>query len=134
MNIKPIDIVIPAYNGEEFIESAIISVMRQTVSPAKLIVVNDGSTDGTATKVKQIFSQQSHLPIRLVLCEQENRGLSAARNAGIRESDSEFIAFLDADDEWLPNKLEKQYQVFNESEFKNLGVVFCNFELIDIYG
>lgn len=95
-----ISVVIPLYNCRKYIVRAIQSILSQTILPEEIIVVNDGSTDGGNILVEQL----SHPLVRLI--NQGNAGVSAARNKGIAESKQEFIAFLDADDEWLPNHLE----------------------------
>ncbi len=94
-----ISVVIPLYNKKETVLRALNSVLNQTVLPEEIIVVNDGSTDSSA----QIVAQFDHSLIRLV--SQSNQGVSAARNLGIAVAKHEWIAFLDADDEWLPKFL-----------------------------
>lgn len=95
-----ISVVIPLYNKKETVLRALNSVLSQTVLPEEIIVVNDGSTDSSA----QIVAHLDHSLIRLV--NQSNQGVSAARNLGIAEAKHEWIAFLDADDEWMPEFLE----------------------------
>ena len=94
-----ISVVIPLYNKKETVLRALNSVINQTVLPEEIIVVNDGSTDSSA----QIVDQLNHSLIRLV--SQSNQGVSAARNLGIAVAKHDWIAFLDADDEWLPEFL-----------------------------
>jgi glycosyltransferase involved in cell wall biosynthesis len=93
-------VVIPAYNEEAYLARALRSVLGQTLPPSEIIVVDDGSTDGTG-RVAAEFGER----VRCV--RQDNRGLPAARNRGIREASGEFVALLDADDEWLPHHLEQ---------------------------
>lgn len=93
-------VVIPLYNKERHISRAIASVLNQTHRDLELIVVDDGSTDRGVSKVEMIKDP------RIRIIKQENSGVSAARNRGITEASSEFIAFLDADDAWKPNFLE----------------------------
>ena len=95
--------VIPLFDKERHIERAIRSVAAQTVPPSEILVVDDGSTDGGAAIVKRLAAEITS--IRLI--QQENGGVSRARNVGIRSAGSEYIAFLDADDEWLSDFLEE---------------------------
>ena len=100
MNNSKFSIVIPLYNKEATVERAIRSVLKQTIQNFEIIVVNDGSTDNGAAVVEAIGDP------RIRLIHQVNQGVSAARNRGIAEARHELIAFIDADDEWLPEFLE----------------------------
>jgi glycosyltransferase involved in cell wall biosynthesis len=93
--------VIPAYNSGKYLARALDSVLAQTCPPDEIIVVDDGSTDDTAAVARSCGDRIRFIP-------QPNAGASAARNTGIQASTSEWIAFLDADDEWLPDKLQTQ--------------------------
>ena len=95
-----ISVVIPAYNAERYIARAIRSVLAQTRPAEEIVVVDDGSTDGTAGRV--------HFGHAVRLIQQPNAGASVARNTGIEAATGDWIAFLDADDEWLPQKLQLQ--------------------------
>jgi glycosyltransferase involved in cell wall biosynthesis len=95
-----ISVIIPAYNPCEILKTAVDSVLRQTLQEFELIVVDDGSTDGTSA---WLDSQES-----IITVTQPNRGVSTARNAGIRKARGQWLAFLDSDDEWMPRKLERQ--------------------------
>jgi glycosyltransferase involved in cell wall biosynthesis len=97
----------PVYNGERYLRQAIQSVLDQTYGSVELIAVNDGSTDGSAT-VLDFFGD------RLTVVHQSNRGVGRARNAGIEVSRGEFIAFLDQDDWWHPDKVERQVDCFSK--------------------
>ncbi len=97
-----ISVVIPAYNAERTIVETITSVQQQTLSNFELIVINDGSTDRTLELLQSIEDN------RLKVFSYENGGLPVARNRGISHATGEFIAFLDADDLWTPDKLELQ--------------------------
>jgi glycosyltransferase involved in cell wall biosynthesis len=96
-----VSIIIPTYNREEFLLEAVKSVLAQTYEDFELIVVDDGSTDGTK-KVIQRYKK------RLRYLSQANQGVSAARNNGLAHAQGEFVAFLDSDDLWLPEKLAAQ--------------------------
>jgi glycosyltransferase involved in cell wall biosynthesis len=104
-----VSVVIPAYNREHTVGTAIRSVLWQTRPPLEVIVVDDGSSDGTALAVEAM-----HEP-RVRLVRQANGGISAARNTGIREAVGEWVAFQDSDDEWLPTKLERQFAALDAS-------------------
>jgi glycosyltransferase involved in cell wall biosynthesis len=97
-----VSVIIPAYNAYDFIVETINSVVSQTYSPIEIIVVDDGSQDNTSELVQSTFGDG------VKLLTQVNSGPSAARNRGILESTGEYIAFLDADDIWLPEKIENQ--------------------------
>jgi len=96
-----ISVVIPTYNRSGLLRRALLSVIAQTLSPTEIIVVDDGSSDDTAAMICEEFPKVSY-------CRQENRGVSSARNLGIRHATGDWIALLDSDDEWLPEKLTKQ--------------------------
>ena len=96
-----VSIIIPVYNGEAFLEEAVESIRRQNYQPLEIIIVNDGSTDGTA-KIAASFKGD----VRYVF--QPNSGPPAARNRGLRMARGNVISFLDADDLWSENKLELQ--------------------------
>ena len=104
-NKSDVSVIIPAYCAENHIERAINSVFKQTVLPDEIIVVDDGSTDQTWVILTKIAKKQN--PTLLRILSQSHNGPGAARNLAIRNSNSKLIAFLDADDEWLPNKLEE---------------------------
>jgi glycosyltransferase involved in cell wall biosynthesis len=116
-----ISVVIPVYNGERFLAEAIRSVLDQTLLPDEIIVVDDGSTDGTAA-VAAGLANTSPLPMCYIY--QENQGPAAARNAGVAIAAGDLLAFLDADDLWLPAKLDRQMQLLHTSPW--LGYVGCH--------
>ena len=94
-----ISVVIPLYNKEAEVERALLSVINQSLAPWEIIVVDDGSTDGSAAVVERVIAEHPEARIRLV--RQQNRGVSGARNRGILESTGEYVALLDADDYYL---------------------------------
>lgn len=109
----PISVIIPTYNRRQLLARAIHSVLRQSVQPLEIIVVDDGSTDGTGAWVQREFPS-------VILLEQENHGVSAARNRGIDRAQGEWIALLDADDVWLPTKLEQQWSAIQSGVEVNI--------------
>ncbi len=117
--IGNISVVIPTFNRRQTIGRSIDSVLNQTLFPSEIIVVDDGSTDGTSDYIQSNFPS-----IRLL--QQPNKGVSAARNKGIRCADANWIALLDSDDEWFPQKLEKQVMTLSQ----NPDIKFCHTEEI----
>ena len=108
-----ISVVIPAYNAASTLSKAIESVLNQDIqgNPLELIIVDDGSTDGTSEIAARYVSTHPHC---ICLITQQNQGPSAARNAGIAAAAGKLIAFLDADDQWLPGKIAAQLSVFTQ--------------------
>ena len=116
----PVSVVIPCYRCAQTIERAVASVAAQTALPMELILVDDGSADETRTVLKNLCSRHGEGWIKLVLLDQ-NVGAASARNAGWDQASGRFIAFLDADDSWHPDKIKLQY-AFMLSE---PGVMVC---------
>lgn len=106
-----ISVIIPAFNAEEFIVRSITSALNQTYQDIEIIVVNDGSTDSTQAIVETLC--KSHKQINLL--NTENRGVSCARNTGIDNAKGEFISFLDADDELLPDALTNMHKCLSST-------------------
>ncbi len=128
MRPASIDVVIPVFNGERYIEEALRSVFSQSLLPTSLIIVNDGSTDSTVQVIeKTLKDAPASLEVKVV--SQKNSGLSNARNTGIRNGISSWVAFLDADDIWHPDKLLKQWKTEAESKYSKLGLVYCGFHV-----
>ena len=121
-----VSVVIPAYNHERYVGEAIQSVLNQTFQDFELIIINDGSTDRTEEEILKF-----HDP-RIRYYSQENRGLSATLNRGIELARGEFFTFLPSDDMMLPEKLQIQTKVLEES--KDLGLVFSYPIIIDAQG
>lgn len=109
-----VSVIIPTYNRESYLKCAIDSVLRQSCQDFEIIVVDDGSTDNTRELVSKYIED---FPEKISYFYQENRGPAAARNKGIREAHSEYIGFLDSDDEWLPEKLEKSLRFLKVNNF-----------------
>jgi glycosyltransferase involved in cell wall biosynthesis len=115
--------VIPVYNGQAFLRDAVESVISQTLPPAQLVVVDDGSTDRSLEVLDRIES-----PIPIVRVSQKNAGQSAARNRGVSLARSPFIAFLDQDDRWYPRHIEVLIQPLLGDPA--VGWVYSNLDLI----
>ncbi len=126
-----IDAIIPVYNGEKFIIEAIKSIEGQTLKPDHIFIINDGSTDNTE---EVVLGYKNKCSIPVIYIKKENGGPNSARNIGIKNSNAEFLAFLDADDVWEERKLEEQMQIFKESLFSNLGLVYGKYDTIDKLG
>ncbi len=117
-----VSVVIPAYNAARFLAAALEGALTQTLRDHEVIVVDDGSRDDTAAVVAGFGAA-------VRIHRQENRGVSAARNAGIGLARGEYVAFLDADDVWLPTKLERQVAALRGDP--GVGTVGCGYYLTD---
>ena len=115
--MKKVTIIIPAYNAAPFIERAINSVLSQTYTDYEIVIIDDGSTDNTK---ETLLKYQN----RIKYIYQENQGVAIARNTAILNTSSEFLAFLDSDDEWLPKKLELQMRLMKNN--KDIDLVHTN--------
>jgi glycosyltransferase involved in cell wall biosynthesis len=125
-----ISVVIPTYNRTGQVQAALNSVLAQTYPVLEVIVVDDGSTDGTGEALQQLISQQGGKGKQIRYFFQPNQGQSAARNRGIAEARGEWIAFLDSDDVWLPEKLE--WQVRAIEQFRNqCGACFTDVRFVN---
>lgn len=121
-----VSVIIPTYNNAKYISDAVESVFNQTFKDYEIIVIDDGSIDNTKEVLKKYESKITYLH------HQNNKGPSTARNTGIINSSGKFIAFLDADDIWVPNKLELQMKTI--SQFSEIGLLGCGAYMIDESG
>ncbi|MEX2514714.1 MAG: glycosyltransferase family 2 protein [Candidatus Paceibacterota bacterium] len=117
-----VSVIIPAYNSARFIEATINSVLSQSYDNIEIIVVDDGSTDRTRYVVEGIQKKDKRVKY---FFQQNSGGPASPKNTGFKQSTGEYIAYLDHDDEWLPNKLEKQLALFNDTQ-SNLGLISCS--------
>jgi glycosyltransferase involved in cell wall biosynthesis len=116
-----VSVIIPTYNRAHLVGRAIQSAFNQTCQDFEVIVVDDGSTDNTGEVVKSFNDPRIHY-----IRHSENRGVATARNTGIDAAHGEYIAFLDSDDEWLPEKLQHQLDIFREAD-EEVGLVYSEF-------
>lgn len=121
-----ISVVIPLYNKEKQIACTLQSVFEQTFQNFEIVIVDDGSTDNSVEEVEKFDDS------RIRLIHQTNAGVSAARNRGIEEASGELIAFLDADDVWMPEYLATQYGLYQK--YPECSVYACNYEFRDSEG
>jgi glycosyltransferase involved in cell wall biosynthesis len=126
-----IDVVIPVYNGERYIEAALCSVLRQSYRPQRIVVVDDGSTDHTGDVVRRVKETSS---MEILYIPKAHGGVNSARNVGLTHASCPWVAFLDADDVWLEDKLKVQRNLIERTSLKNLGVVYGGYSLIDASG
>lgn len=118
-NFPLVSVIIPAHNAGDFIIETLLSVINQTYQNLEIIVIDDGSQDQTPQIVKNFMKKDS----RIMLLQQFNQGVAAARNLGIKNAKGEYIAPLDADDIWYPQKIEKQVKCFLEAD-NCVGLVY----------
>ena len=112
-----ISVIIPVYNAEKSIKKSLASIKDQTWNgDFEIIIVNDGSTDGSRTIIENYRLKNPEMNIQLL--NQQNRGVSCARNTAMKIAKGEFLALLDADDEWLPEKTEKQMRLLSDEDNK----------------
>lgn len=119
-------VVIPSYNREKVVVRAINSVLNQTFQDFEIIVVDDGSEDNTEGVVNSIADE------RIKYVRQENAGACVARNTGVENSRGQYVSFLDSDDEWFPEMLEKQYELYKSD--CDIGCVYSNLQVVTIKG
>lgn len=125
LKIPIVSVIIPTYNRSHLVTRAIRSVLHQTYQNLEVIVVDDASTDNTSDVVGTLGDER----IKYIR-HSGNKGASAARNTGIEAAGGELIGFLDSDDEWLPEKLQRQVDKF-DSTSANVGLVYGGYIIID---
>ncbi|MEG1820941.1 MAG: glycosyltransferase family 2 protein, partial [Malacoplasma sp.] len=116
-----VSIIMPSFNSEATIERSIKSVLSQTFNNWELIIIDDCSTDSSHEVIQHYVDQDIRIKL---ICLEENSGAAAARNTGIEHAKGQFIAFLDSDDYWHPEKLEKQLKYFEQYD---VDVVFSEY-------
>lgn len=125
-NNPAVSMIIPTYNRANLLCRAIQSALNQTYENFEIIIIDDGSNDNTSDVVEKYQKQDER--IRYIRCE-KNKGGSAARNKGIKAAKGEYLAFLDDDDEWLPEKIEKQMIKFKNVS-NDVGLIYSGFSCI----
>ena len=120
-----ISVIIPAFNAEKYISTSLLSVLNQTYKNVEIIIINDGSTDSTQEIVQTLQNSDSRIKLHSI----KNRGRAGARNYGIKQSTGSWLAFLDADDFWYPNKLELQYEKYLLNN--NIGLIYSERTWVD---
>ena len=130
MSSPDVTVVIPTYNRAPLLDRTLDSVLAQTFQNFEVLVVDDGSTDGTSALVAEYAARDARI---LYLAQPRNAGVSAARNRGLREAQGAFIAFLDSDDEWMPEKLARQVARFREVP-ETVGLIYTGVESVFEHG
>lgn len=125
---KKVSIIVPVYNAREFLEETIATVQAQIETDWELLLVDDCSTDGSRQLIERCAEADGRIK---PVFQQENHGAAAARNRGVEEAQGRYIAFLDADDLWKPERLSAELAFMQE---KNVGFVFSGYEFADEKG
>ena len=117
MESTAVSVILPLYNGKEFIGETLESIAQQSFTDIELIIVDDGSTDDSCGIIKRISSESAHPVLKnLRLLSKENGGVASARNSGVQAATGKYLAFIDQDDLWLPQKLEQQITALENSK------------------
>jgi glycosyltransferase involved in cell wall biosynthesis len=122
-----VSVIVPVYNRAHLVTETVASILAQTYRNIEIILINDGSTD-SSLEVIQALQQENPDVLRII--DQENQGQTIARNQGIKEARGKYIAFLDSDDLWLPDKIEHQIPLFDQG----VGLVYGGVEFINESG
>ena len=120
-----VSVIVPAYNAEDYVGRALASITSQTVDDLEIVAVDDASSDGTAAELAAAAERDRRIT---VVTQQVNRGAAAARNRALSMARGAYIAYLDADDEWLPTKLERQISFMERT---GAGACFTSYETIE---
>ena len=121
-----VSVIVPAYNVAPYVAEAVTSALQQTEERIEVIVMDDGSVDGTAERIRSIADQ------RLRILSQQHSGSAAARNSGMSYARAPYVAFLDADDRWVPDKLERHIAILENNPA--VDMTFSNSSVIDAKG
>ena len=124
--MKLVSVIVPVYNVEAYIEETVKSILAQTYENFEVLIIDDESPDRSVEIVQQFDDP------RIRIIRQKNRGLAGARNTGVRHAKGDYLAFLDSDDLWLPDKLEKHVAHLDSSP--EVGLSFSQSEFIDVHG
>ncbi len=123
-----VSVILPVYNGEDFLKEAIESILSQTFTDFEFIIIDDGSTDGTSA----ILKDYQKIDNRIIVHQYDHRGLIQTLNEGCRLAHGDYIARMDADDISMPERLEKQVNYLEKNP--DIGVLGCGVKIIDSRG
>lgn len=125
LNEKPlISVIVPVYNGQDYLRKCIVSIEEQTYAPLQVIIINDGSTDRTGEVCRELEKEYQNIQT----IEMKDEGVSAARNAGLDRAEGDFVTFVDADDRLLPETLCRLYECITETDRDIAGCGFFTWE------
>ena len=119
-----VSVIIPVYNSEKYVEKCICSVMAQTLPELEIIIINDGSIDESGKILRKLAQKDS----RIILLDQENKGVAAARNLGVEKATGKYLTFVDGDDYLQEDYIELMY---NLAEKETLDMVICGLTYVD---
>lgn len=118
--VDMVSVIVPVYNSENTIVQCLESICNQSFKNIEIIIVNDGSTDNSLKKIQQFFLDKK---IKHKVINQKNKGVSIARNVAIKNATGQYIAFIDSDDSWAKEKLEKQIEIIKKENINILGTL-----------
>ncbi len=124
---KLVSVIIPTYNSEKYIRKTVLSALNQSYERLEIVIVDDFSKDNTREVIKEIAKQDNR--IRFIFHER-NQGAATARNTGIKNAKGQYIAFLDSDDTWFPDKIKKQVDILKSGH----PFVYCAYDFVDCNG